>query len=65
MHYDFVCMICLQLSCNYSGENLEERTVAFMEKYLSIYSWDAKMAITVAAFGAVYGEFQLLEKNSI
>lgn len=52
----------MQLACNCSGEKMEERTVTFLEKYLSIYSWDAKMAIILAAFAGCYGEFDLLVK---
>ena len=54
---------CIQLACDCSGISLEERIITFMEEHLSIYSWDAKMAITVAAFSVYYGEIRLLIKQ--
>ncbi|KDP45223.1 hypothetical protein JCGZ_15088 [Jatropha curcas] len=48
------------ISCNCSGRNTQETTIMLLEKFLSNYSWDAKLVIMLAAFAVKYGEFYLL-----
>ncbi|KAF2284631.1 hypothetical protein GH714_028631 [Hevea brasiliensis] len=48
------------IACNCSSRGGHETTIMLLESLLPNYSWDAKLAIAVAAFAMNYGELYLL-----
>ncbi|KAJ9176684.1 hypothetical protein P3X46_011970 [Hevea brasiliensis] len=57
------------ISCNRSSRGAHETTIMLLESLLPNYSWDAKLAIAVAAFAMNYGELyplvQLYTSNPV
>ncbi|KAF7136315.1 hypothetical protein RHSIM_Rhsim08G0181000 [Rhododendron simsii] len=56
--------ISCELTCKCSGGDDAHSTAMTIFNNLSIYSWDAKVVISLAAFAANYGEFWLMAQLS-
>ncbi|KAH9776517.1 protein SIEVE ELEMENT OCCLUSION B [Citrus sinensis] len=61
--------ISCEISCKCSGGEEAHATTMDLFNILSVYSWDAKMVLSLAAFALNYGQFwlgaQLCNKNSL
>ncbi|KAF5459974.1 hypothetical protein F2P56_019878 [Juglans regia] len=54
--------ISCEISCKFSGRGDAHATIMTLLRTLSIYSWDAKLVLTIAAFAVNYGEFSLISQ---